>query len=84
MSQTKAPAVKNPILHPRPGVLRSDEAAVDRLLAVGAIFDACDVALHGQSKRFVSNAGVTPHEAAKYWAANLVPGLTIFPSGVWG
>src|ERR1700728_4525314 len=82
--ETKAPAVKNPFLHPKPGVLRSDDAAIDRLLASGAIIGACDMALHGQSKRLASNAGVTPDEAAKDWTANLVPGVSILPSGVWG
>jgi hypothetical protein len=82
--ETKARAVKNPFLHPQPGVLRSDEASIDRLLAVGTIFGACLVALQGQSGRLASNAGVTPDEAAKDWAANLVPGIAILPSGVWG
>jgi len=82
--ETKAPAVKNPFLHTKPGVLRSDDAAIDRLLASGAIIGACDMALHGQSKRLASNAGVTPDEAAKDWTANLVPGVSILPSGVWG
>jgi hypothetical protein len=82
--ETKAPAVKNPFLHPKPGVLRSDEAAVDRLLASGAIFGACNVALRGQSKRLAGNAGVTADVAEKEWAANLVPGISNLPSGVWG
>ena len=40
--ETKAPAVKNPFLHPKPGVLRADEMAVDRMLANGAVFGACN------------------------------------------
>jgi hypothetical protein len=82
--ETKAPAVKNPFLRPKPGVLRSDDGAVDRLLAAGAIFGACDVALHGQSKRLSANAGVSAEDAAKEWAANVIPGITIIPAGVWG
>ena len=30
------------------------------------------------------NAGVSPEEAAKEWTANVVPGITIIPSGTWG
>jgi hypothetical protein len=30
------------------------------------------------------NAGVSAAEAGKDWAANVVPGITILPSGVWG
>lgn len=82
--ETKAPAVKNPFLRPKPGVLRSDEAALDRLLAAGVVFGACDVALHGQSKRLAGNAGVSAEDAAKEWTANVVPGITIIRSGVWG
>jgi hypothetical protein len=82
--ETKAPAVKNPFVNPKPGVLPSDDAAIDRLLGKGAIFGACNVALHGLSKRLANNADVSANDAAKEWAANLVPGITLLPSGVWG
>jgi hypothetical protein len=49
--ETKAPAVKNPFLHPKPGVLPVDEMAIDRLLETGTIFGACNVALRIQSKK---------------------------------
>jgi hypothetical protein len=82
--ETKAPAVKNPFLNPKPGVLQTDDMAVDRLLGKGAVFGCCNVALHGLSKRLAGNAGVSAGDAAKEWAANLVPGITLLPSGVWG
>jgi hypothetical protein len=82
--ETEAPAVKNPFLNPKPGVLLRDDMAVDQLLGKGAVFGACNVALHGLSKRLASNAGVSADDAAKEWAANLVPGITLLPSGVWG
>ncbi|HWF96252.1 MAG TPA: hypothetical protein VG291_14950 [Xanthobacteraceae bacterium] len=82
--ETKTPAVKNPFLHPKPGVLLVDDMAVDRLLANGTVFGACNVALMVQSKRLASNAGVSAEEAAKEWAANVVPGITVIPSGTWG
>jgi hypothetical protein len=82
--ETKAPAVKNPFLHPKPGVLLVDDMAVDRLLATGTVIGACNVALQVQSKMLAGNAGVSPDEAAKEWAANVVPGITIIPSGTWG
>ena len=43
--ETKAPAVKNPFFQPKPGVLPMDDMAVDRLLAKGTVFGACNVAL---------------------------------------
>ena len=82
--ETKAPAVKNPFLHPKAGVLMVDDWAVDRLLARGVVFGACNMALQVQSKMLAGNVGVTAEEAAKQWAANVIPGITIIPSGTWG
>ena len=82
--ETKAPAVKNPFLHPKSGVLVVDDMALDRLLANGAVIGACNMALQVQSKMLAGNAGVSADEAAKEWAANVVPGITIIPSGTWG
>jgi hypothetical protein len=82
--ETKAPAVKNPFLHPKPGVLRMDGMALDRLLAQGAVIGACSIALLGQSTALAGKAGVSAEEAAKEWAASVVPGITIIPSGTWG
>ena len=82
--ETKAPAVKNPFLRPKPGVLLVEDMALDRLLANGVVFGACNVALQVQSKMLAANAGVSAEEAAKEWAANIVPGVTVIPSGTWG
>src|SRR3984957_197585 len=82
--ETKAPAVKNPFLRPKSGVLTFDDMALDRLLANGTVFGVCNVALKGQSKKLAGIAGVSADEAAKEWAANIVPGITLIPSGVWG
>jgi hypothetical protein len=80
--ETKAPAVKNPFYKPKSGVLPIDDMALDRLLAKGTIVGACNVALTIQSKML--SGGVTPQEAAKEWAANIIPGVTVIPSGTWG
>jgi hypothetical protein len=82
--ETKAPAVKNPFFQPKPGVLEIDDTAVDRLMAKGTVFGGCKVALVLGSKELSGNAGVTPDEAAKEWAANVIAGITIIPSGTWG
>jgi hypothetical protein len=81
--ETKAPALKNPFLHPKAGVL-PDGMAIDLLLAHGTVFGACHVALLFQSKMLAGNAGVSAEDAAKEWTANVIPGITILPSGVWG
>jgi hypothetical protein len=82
--ETKAPAVKNPFFHPKPGVLIVDDMALDRLLAKGALVAGCNVALQLQSKMLAGNAGMSAEDAAKEWAANVIPGVTIIPSGTWG
>ena len=82
--ETKAPAIKNPFLRPKPGVLLADDFAIDRLLERGVVFGACNMALQVQSKMLAGNAGVIAEEAAKEWAANVIPGITIIPSGTWG
>jgi hypothetical protein len=82
--ETKAAAVKNPYFEPKAGVLNNEEMAINRLLAVGTVFGACSVALRGHARRLASNAGVTPEEAAKEFTANIIPGITVIPSGVWG
>jgi intracellular sulfur oxidation DsrE/DsrF family protein len=82
--ETKAAAVKNPYFEPKPGVLRNDKTAIDKLLARGTVFGACNLALRGHARRLAKNAGVTADEAAKEFAANIIPGITVIPSGVWG
>ena len=82
--ETKTAAVKNPYFEPKPGILRNDEFAIDRLLARGTVFGACRQALQGHAKRLAKNAGVTAEEAAQEFAANIIPGITVIPSGVWG
>ena len=58
--------------------------AIDRLIASGAVFGACQVALLVQSKMLAGNTGVSAEDAANEWTANVIPGITILPSGVWG
>lgn len=82
--EVKAPAMKNPFLEPKPGVLLVDEMAIDRLLANGAVIGACDLALKVLSGKLAGNAGTSAEEAAKEWAANVIPGITVIPSGTWG
>jgi hypothetical protein len=82
--ETKAPAVKNPYFEPKPGVLNNADMALDRLFAKGTVMGACAVALRGQSRRLAANAGVSAEDALKEWTANLIPGVTVIPSGTWG
>ena len=82
--ETKAPAVKNPFLQPKPGVLTVDDMAIDRVLASGAVIGVCNMALKLLSGKLAQNAGVSADEAAKEWTANVIAGITVIPSGTWG
>ena len=81
---TKKPAERNAFFHATPGSLPVAEMAIDKLMERGTTFGACNVALHIQSGMLASNAGVSADEAAKEWAAGIIPGMTIIPSGTWG
>ncbi len=81
---TKAPAVKNLMYKAKPGSLPIDDMAIDKLMAKGTIFGACNIALQFLSAEFAANAKVTKEVAAKEWAANLLPGIPLIPSGTWG
>jgi hypothetical protein len=81
--ETKALAVKNPWLEPKPGALRNPNMAIDRLIAKGSIAGVCAVALRGTARLAAANAGVSADEAYKEMAANLIPGATLLPSGTW-
>jgi hypothetical protein len=80
---TKLPAVHNPYLRPKPGVLVVDDMAIHRLLEQGTLFGACHIALRSLSKKLAANAGVSADYAASEWEANVVPRITLIPSGAW-
>ncbi|MEP7067528.1 MAG: hypothetical protein ABI889_15945 [Gemmatimonadota bacterium] len=81
---TKAPAVRNFLFHAAPGSLVVDDMAIDKLMARGTTFGACNVALHVLSAKLASNAGVSADAAAKEWTDGIIPGITVIPSGTWG
>jgi intracellular sulfur oxidation DsrE/DsrF family protein len=81
---TKAPAVRNFLYQAKPGSLVVDDMAIDKLMARGTTFGACNVALHVLSGKLASNAGVSAEAAAKEWTEGIIPGITIIPSGTWG
>jgi len=82
--ETKAPAAKNPFLQPKSRVLIVDDMAIDRLLADGVVIGVCNMALKLLSGKLAQNSDVSAEEAAKEWAANIIPGITVIPSGTWG
>jgi hypothetical protein len=79
---TKAPALRNPYAHIKPGDMPLPEAALDKLITRGVRVGACAMALHFQSMRVAHAAGL-PHETVKKdWLAAVLPGIQVVPSGV--
>jgi hypothetical protein len=81
---TNQPALKNPFFRPKSGVLLSDDMAIDRLMASGAIVGVCGIALAVLSNKLAKHAGVTPGAAKQEWMSGLLPGVAALPSGTWG
>lgn len=79
---TNAPATRNVFSHVRPGDMPFPGAAVDELLARGAIVTACDVALTVLSGMAAGAAGLPAAGAKSDWIANLIPGVVVVPAGV--
>jgi len=82
--ETKAAAVKNPWFQPQPGALTNANNALDKLQARDTVMGVCGVALRAEARRLSENAGMSPEETLKEWTANLIPGVTVLPSGTWG
>ena len=83
--ETKAPAVKNPYFEPKPGVLGNPECRSRPADRQGHGDGRLRCCIAGpEPPRWPRNAGVTPDEAFKEFAANLLPGVTVLPSGTWG
>ena len=82
--QTKQPATRNMFYKAAAGSLPIDDMAIDKLMAKGVIFGACNMALQFLSSELAGNAGVSKEVAAKEWTEGLLPGITLLPSGTWG
>ncbi|HEX3867705.1 MAG TPA: hypothetical protein VHV78_13170 [Gemmatimonadaceae bacterium] len=79
--KTNAPATRNIF---RDNVPLHPGVTYEQLMANrGIIIVACDMALSAFSGMTAANAGVTPEAAKKEWTANLLPGVSLAPSGVY-
>lgn len=79
---TKAPSARNFFYHPKDGDLSFPGSAIEKLMARGAQFTVCNVAMTVLSGMTSKNAGVTPEAAKQEWQAHLIPGMNLVPSGV--
>jgi intracellular sulfur oxidation DsrE/DsrF family protein len=77
---TKAPAIRNPFMHPD-GV-RLPGSDIPTLVNRGVVFTVCNVALTVFSGMTAANAGVTAEQAKQEWTEQLLPGMNLVPVGV--
>jgi intracellular sulfur oxidation DsrE/DsrF family protein len=77
---TKAPATRNPFLHPDGVAFPGSE--IPALVSRGVVFTACNVALTKISEKVAPGAGMTAEAAKAEWVAALQPGVTLVPIGV--
>ena len=80
---TKAASTRNIFYKSKAGDILNLDASIDKLAARGVVFVVCNVALTVLSGMAAPNANVTPEAAYAEWKANLLPGFTIVPSGVF-
>jgi len=57
-------------------------AAIDQLKASGVIMCACNMALMHYAEQTGGKVGIAKDAAIAEWKANLLPGMTLVPSGV--
>jgi intracellular sulfur oxidation DsrE/DsrF family protein len=79
---TKAPAVRNPFAHVKPGDLPIADAAIDRLVERGVRFAVCNMALTRRSEMLAKQQGLDPAVVRADWIAAIMPGIQLVPSGV--
>jgi hypothetical protein len=80
--KTKAPSVRNFFYHAQPGDIPFPDSAIDKLLAVGATFTVCNIALTVLSGMAGGTVKVAGDAAKKEWTAGLIPGMNVVASGV--
>jgi len=82
--KTKAPSVRNFMNSEAQGDLMFAGASIAEQVKNGAVVTVCNLATTIISQKAAEAAGLkmTPADAHKEWAANLLPGAYLVPSGV--
>jgi len=85
---TNKPAVRNPFWKPAKGdynVPGIGEVAIgiNELQESGVLFSVCDAAMTVFSASLAQQLNQPAAEIKKDWAAHLLPGIQVVPSGVW-
>jgi intracellular sulfur oxidation DsrE/DsrF family protein len=79
---TGIPATRNPFYNSRPGDLLVPDASLDKLLAKGVKFGACNMAITVYSGLVAKQQGLNHDDVKQDWLAAVIPGVDVVPSGV--
>ena len=80
---TNAPSVHNFFYKAPPGTWPIPGMGIDELMASGALFGACNMAIKFYSGIVGKQMNLKPEDVANDWRANLLPTVQVVPSGVW-
>jgi len=81
--KTKAPAVRNIFYNMPAGDQMLPGMSIDGLMASGALFGACNMAIKVSSMQLAQKMNMPAEDIAADMIANLIPGVQVVPSGVW-
>ena len=83
--ETKAPAKRNPFLHPSPTAKESWElnSKIEPLVARGVIFLVCNRATMGLASSLAKRANKPVDEVKEDLRTNVVPGAILMPNGIF-
>lgn len=80
---TKAPSVRNFFYKQPAGTFPIPGMGIDELIASGALFGACNMAIRFYSGIVGKQMNLKPDDVANDWRTNLLPTVQVVPSGVW-
>lgn len=86
--KTGEPSIRNPFWKPGPDDFKVPgigpvQIGINQLQDSGVMFCACHMALTVSSAAAAKQMNLDPADALKEWAAGVLPGIQIVPSGVW-
>jgi hypothetical protein len=79
---TKGPSIRHPLIGLKPGDAPIPGMGTDELISKGALVGVCNIALTFYSMNMAKETGIPAETIKKDWVANLLPGVTVVPSGV--
>ncbi len=81
---TDKPSVRNVVVNTKPEDLPMPEMALDKVQQRGVLFGVCNLAITVFSQKVAEKTGQKADDVKEEWQQNVLPGIVLLPSGVWG